>query len=116
MPRGLSDYRIKNQIVEEYSLRIAESKQCLSVDNEFPLFEDDDDPCKLKRIYGLGHDNWSNHNGESFTTFTLSKSATSFRPWTVKKEKFLTPHNLDHTSQNNLEVITEIMTELGISP
>jgi hypothetical protein len=115
MPRGLSDYGIKNQIVEEYSSRIAESKQRLGVDNEFPLVEDDDDPCKLKRIYGLGHDIWSNRNGESFTTFTLSKIDTSFRPWTVKKEKFLAPHNLDHTSENNLEVITEIMTELGIS-
>ena len=43
MPRGLSDYGIKNQTVEECGSRIAESKQFLSVDNEFPLVEDDDD-------------------------------------------------------------------------
>ena len=54
-------------------------------------------------------------NRESFNTFILSKIDTSLRPWT-KKETFLPPHNLDHTSQNNLAVITEIMTELGISP
>jgi hypothetical protein len=82
---------------------------------QIPILDDDNDPLKLRRVYGLGHDIWSNLNGQSFTTCKLSKVNVSTNPWTLQRVRFLRHHSLDHTSANNLKVINGILSELGLS-
>jgi hypothetical protein len=111
MPRGLTYYGIKNEISEEYEKRMVDCKKGLGQQNveQIPILDDDNDPLKLRRVYGLGHDIWSNLNGQSFTTCTLSKVNVSTNPWTLQRVRFLRHHSLDHTSANNLEVINGIL-------
>ena len=35
---------------------------------EILILDNDNDPLKFRRVYRLGHDIWSNLNGQSFTT------------------------------------------------
>ena len=95
-----------------------QKRQVLAIDQikKRPLVEDEDIH-KLRRIFGYGHDIWSNRNGQSFVVGTVTYINTITSPWTLERVMSLTPHKLpDHATKSNLEVCMAQLKELGIGP
>ena len=117
VPRGLSYFGITKTINEEKNRVILEYQEELGVNQlqDIPLLDDDDDPYKLRRIFGFGHDIWSNRNGDSFTAATLTYIDKSAIFWELRRVRILFPHDMDHSAENNLIQCQSIAASVGIS-
>jgi len=85
-PRGLSYAAIRNCINKEFTENIRLIKS--TYDRLFETIElhpEESDPSKLRRILAGAHDIWTNRNGQSFTTITVSYIDITGLVWSIKR-------------------------------